>query len=59
VLFTTAHREHGNVALDWAGVAGSDTTVVIYMPGRKYAWLGADEFRVGRYSRAAMSGAEE
>jgi len=47
VLFTTAHREHGNVALDWAGVVGSDTTVVIYMPGRKYAELGASLLEVG------------
>jgi uroporphyrin-III C-methyltransferase len=47
VLFTTAHREHGSVALDWAGVAGSDTTVVIYMPGRRYARLGASLLEAG------------
>lgn len=41
VLFTTAHREPGKTAVDWAGLLGSDTTVVIYMPGREYAQLSA------------------
>jgi uroporphyrin-III C-methyltransferase len=47
VLFTTAHREPGKAALDWAGLVGSDTTVVIYMPGREYAQLSASLVEAG------------
>ncbi|MGZ4838579.1 MAG: uroporphyrinogen-III C-methyltransferase [Terriglobales bacterium] len=47
VLFTTAHREPGRVALDWAGLVGSDTTVVVYMPGREYAQLSASLLEAG------------
>ena len=41
VLFTTAHREAGKIALDWAGLVGSGTTVVVYMPGREYVGISA------------------
>ncbi len=47
VLFTTAHRAPGRIALDWAGLVGSDTTLVIYMPGREYAQLGASLTKAG------------
>jgi len=47
VLFTTAHRAPGQIALDWAGLVGSDTTVVIYMPGREYAQLSAQLTEAG------------
>jgi len=39
VLFTTAHRKGGAMALDWARAITSDTTVAIYMPGSAYAEL--------------------
>jgi uroporphyrin-III C-methyltransferase len=51
VLFTTAHREPGKTALDWAGLVGSDTTVVIYMPGREYAQLSASLLEAGLDAR--------
>lgn len=51
VLFTTAHREPGKTALDWAGLIGSDTTVVIYMPGREYAQLSASLVEAGLDAR--------
>jgi uroporphyrin-III C-methyltransferase len=51
VLFTTAHREAGRIALDWAGLVGSDTTVVVYMPGREYARLGASLVEAGLDAR--------
>ncbi len=47
VLFTTAHREPGKIALDWAGLAGSGTTIAIYMPGREYARLSASLLEAG------------
>ncbi len=47
VLFTTAHRQPGRIALDWAGLVGSDTTVVIYMPGREYAQLSSSLTEAG------------
>lgn len=47
VLFTTAHREPGKSALNWAGLVGSDTTVVIYMPGREYVQVSASLLDAG------------
>ena len=47
VLVTTAHREAGRIALDWAGLVGSDTTVVVYMPGREYTRLSASLVEAG------------
>jgi uroporphyrin-III C-methyltransferase len=40
VLFTTARRKGGRVALDWTSAVTSDRTVVVYMPGAAYAKLG-------------------
>ncbi len=40
VLFTTAHRKGGEMALDWTSAITPDTTVVVYMPGAAYAGLG-------------------
>jgi uroporphyrin-III C-methyltransferase len=51
VLFTTAHRDGGRIALDWAGLVGSDTTVIVYMPGREYAQLSASLVEAGLDAR--------
>lgn len=51
VLFTTAHREPGKSALNWAGLVGSDTTVVIYMPGREYVQVSASLLDAGLNAR--------
>ena len=40
VLFTTAHRKGGEMALDWTNAISPDTTIVVYMPGAAYAGLG-------------------
>jgi len=40
VLFTTAHRKGGEMALDWTSAITPGTTVVVYMPGAGYAGLG-------------------
>jgi uroporphyrin-III C-methyltransferase len=40
VLFTTAHRKGGVMALDWTHAITPDTTVVVYMPGAAYAEFG-------------------
>ena len=40
VLFTTAHRKGGEMALDWTSAITPGTTVVVYMPGPAYAGLG-------------------
>jgi len=40
VLFTTAHRKGGAMALDWTRAITPGTTVVVYMPGAAYAGLG-------------------
>lgn len=40
VLFTTAHRKDGEMALDWTSAITPGTTVVVYMPGAAYAGLG-------------------
>ncbi|HYN15365.1 MAG TPA: uroporphyrinogen-III C-methyltransferase [Terriglobales bacterium] len=40
VLFTTAHRKGGGMALDWTSAITPGTTVVVYMPGAAYAELG-------------------
>jgi uroporphyrin-III C-methyltransferase len=47
VLFTTAHRQKGKIALDWAGRVASDTTVVIYMAGGDYGRLRASLLEAG------------
>ncbi|MFZ3212975.1 MAG: uroporphyrinogen-III C-methyltransferase [Terriglobales bacterium] len=39
VLFTTAHRKGGEMALDWISASTPRTTVVVYMPGAAYAGL--------------------
>jgi len=39
VLFTTAHRKGGEMALDWTSAITPGTTVVVYMPGAAYAGL--------------------
>ncbi len=39
VLFTTAHRKGGEMALDWTSAITPNTTVVVYMPGAAYAGL--------------------
>ena len=51
VLFTSAHRLAGKTSLDWAGLVGSDTTVVIYMPGREHAQLSAALIAAGLDAR--------
>jgi len=40
VLFTTAHRAPGKMALDWTSIAAGNTTIVVYMTGSDYAQLG-------------------
>lgn len=51
VLFTTAHRQPGESALDWAGLVGSGTTVVVYMPGREYVQVSASLLDAGLNAR--------
>jgi uroporphyrin-III C-methyltransferase len=51
VLFTTAHRGLGKSTLDWAGLVGSNTTVVIYMPGREYVQVSASLLEAGLDAR--------
>jgi len=41
VLFTTAHRKNGEMALDSTSAVTPGTTVVVYMPGAAYAGLGS------------------
>ncbi len=36
LVFITAHRAEGSEAADWARLAGSGATLVIYMPGQNY-----------------------
>lgn len=40
ILFTTAHRKGGGIALEWASAIRPDSTVVVYMPGSAYTELG-------------------
>ena len=51
VLFTTAHQGLGKSTLDWAGMVGSNTTVVIYMPGREYVRVSASLLDAGLDAR--------
>jgi uroporphyrin-III C-methyltransferase len=44
VIFLTAHQASESEAADWRKLAGSGSTLVIYMPGRDYAGL-ADKLR--------------
>jgi uroporphyrin-III C-methyltransferase len=37
LAFITAHQAEGSEAANWARLAGSGATLVIYMPGREYA----------------------
>jgi len=37
VVFITAHQASNNEAADWSKLAGSGSTLVIYMPGHNYA----------------------
>ena len=42
VVFLTAQQASGSEAADWSKLAGSGSTLVIYMPGRNYAALSAN-----------------
>lgn len=42
VVFATAHQAEGAEATNWAKLAGSGATLVIYMPGKQHAQLGAN-----------------
>jgi len=41
LVFLTGHQAEGSEAADWARLAGSGATVVVYMPGQNYAELEA------------------
>ncbi len=41
LVFITAHQAPGSEAANWAKLAGSGATLVIYMPGQDYATLSA------------------
>ena len=42
VVFITAHQASGSGPADWAKLAGSGATLVIYMPGHDHARIGAN-----------------
>ncbi len=42
VVFITAHQASGSDAANWAKLAGSGATLVIYMPGRDHAGITAN-----------------
>jgi uroporphyrin-III C-methyltransferase len=42
VVFITAHQASGSEAVDWAKLAGSGATLVIYMPGHDHAGIAAN-----------------
>ena len=41
LVFITAHQAPGSEAANWAKLAGSGATLVVYMPGQNYAEVGA------------------
>ncbi len=41
LVLLTAHQAAGSEAADWSRLAGSGATLVIYMPGKNYAEIGA------------------
>lgn len=41
LVFITAHQAEGSQATDWARLAGSGATLVIYMPGQNYSEIAA------------------
>ncbi len=51
VVFLTAHQAGGNEAADWSKLAGSGSTLVIYMPGQNYAEIAAKLQAAGLSSR--------
>jgi uroporphyrin-III C-methyltransferase len=42
LVFITAHQANGNEAANWAKLAGSGATLVIYMPGQDHAKIWAN-----------------
>jgi uroporphyrin-III C-methyltransferase len=52
LVFITAHQAEGNEAANWSNLAASGATLVIYMPGRDYAAIGA-KLRAAGLSREA------
>jgi len=42
VVFITAHQASGSAAADWATLAGSGATLVIYMPGHDHVGIAAN-----------------
>jgi uroporphyrin-III C-methyltransferase len=51
VVFLSAHQAAGSEAADWSKLAGSGSTLVIYMPGQNYGALSA------RLTAAGLDGA--
>jgi uroporphyrin-III C-methyltransferase len=47
LVFTSAHKMSGEKEIDWCGLAREDSTIVVYMPGSDYEWMGENLSRAG------------